>query len=187
MNTLCRYINIPVPFFKEQFNKGKYSTARHQHLDRDEISLEYLKWINSLGLILDHAEVFFSIPNTYYPIHQDQHDKIDFPKINFIYGGSNSLMNWYTVKPRMSGTASRTNIATPYIGYTLEEVDLLYAKELKSPSLVQAGVPHNVTVVGSPRWCVSTVYLHPDRRLLSWSDAEKIFQPYMEETLVQTN
>jgi hypothetical protein len=187
MNTLCRCLKIPVPFLKENFNRKKYSSARHQFLDRNEISLEYLKWIESLGLILDHAEVFFSIPHTYYTIHQDQHTRIDFPKINFIYGGSNSSMNWYKVKSGKLGTVSQTKIDTPYVGYTLDEVELLYSKELTSPSLVQAGVPHNVTVLGSPRWCVSTVYLYPDRRLLSWADAEKIFRPYMEETLVQTN
>ena len=174
MNNLCRPLSIPVPFFKDYFDKKKYSTARHQLLDRNEISSEYVKWIESLGLILDHAEVFFSIPHTYYPIHQDHHTRIDFPKINFIYGGSNSVMNWYKVKPGKIGTMSETKIDTPYVGYAPDEVELLYSKELQSPSLVQAGVPHNVTV-NSPRWCVSTVYLYPDRRLLSWSDAEKIF------------
>jgi hypothetical protein len=187
MNSLCRHINIPVPFLKEYFNKKKYSTVRHQFLDKNEISLEYLKWIESLGLILDCAEVFFSVPHTYYGIHQDQHTRIDFPKINFIYGGSNSVMNWYKVKSGKLGTVSETKIDTPYVGYALDEVELLYSKELKSPSLVQAGVPHNVTILGSPRWCVSTVYLTSDRQLINWSDAEKIFQPYMEETFVQTN
>jgi hypothetical protein len=187
MNSLCRHLNIPVPFLKAYFNKKKYSTARHQFLDKDEISPEYLKWIESLGLILDHAEVFFSTPHTYYTIHQDQHSRIDFPKINFIYGGSNSFMNWYTVKPEKTGNKAHTAIDSPFVGYAPDEVDLLYSKELKSPSLVQAGVPHNVTLSDTVRWCVSTVYLYPDRKLLSWADAERIFQPYMEETLAQTN
>lgn len=186
MNSLYRPLSIPVPFLKNYFNKNKYSTARHQLLDRDEISPEYLTWVSSLGLILDHAEVFFSIPHTYYTIHQDQHTRVDFPKINFIYGGLNSFMNWYKIKSGKTGTISQTKIDTPYVGYNPGEVELLYSKEIKSPSLVQAGVPHNVTV-NSLRWCISTVYLYPDRRLLSWSDAEKIFQPYMEETLDQTN
>jgi hypothetical protein len=187
MNSLYRPLNIPVPFLKEYFNKKKYSTARHQLLDKAEISSDYLTWIASLGLILDHAEVFFSIPQTYYTIHQDQHTRVDFPKINFIYGGSNSFMNWYKIKPGKTGTISQTKIDTPYVGYAPDDVKLLYSKEIKSPSLVQAGVPHNVTILGPPRWCVSTVYINSDRQIISWTDAEKIFQPYMEETLVQTN
>jgi len=179
MNTLCRPLNIPVPLFKEYFNKKKYSTERHQFLDRNEISPEYLNWIESLGLVLDHAEVFFSIPHTYYTIHQDQHTRTDFPKINFIYGGLNSFMNWYKVKPGSPGTMSQTKIDTPYVGYTPEEVDLLYSTELKSPSLVQAGVPHNVTILGSPRWCVSTVYTYQDKKLVSWDDMIKILDPYL--------
>ena len=179
MNTLCRPLNITIPFLKENFNKKKYSTARHQLLDKNEISLDYLTWIKSLGLVLDLAEVFFSVPHTYYTIHQDQYTRTDFPKINFIYGGSNSFMNWYKIKTGKTGIESQTNMDTAYVEYTLDEVDLIYSEELKAPSLVQAGIPHNVTILGSARWCVSTVYTYPNKQLASWSELISILKPYL--------
>jgi hypothetical protein len=187
MNNLCRFLNIPVPFLKEDFNKKKYSTARFQELDKNDISQEYFTWIKSLGLMLEHAGVFFSVPRGSYIIHRDDHTRMDFPKINWVYGDLNSEMNWYKIKPEATGSRSHTVLDTQFVKYELDEVELLYSKKLKSPSLVQSGMPHNVSNINEFRWCVSTVYLYPNRQLLSWADAERIFQPYMEETLVQTN
>ncbi len=178
MDTLYRPLKFPVSFIKQYFNKAKYSSARHQFVDRTEISNEYIDFISSLGLELDHAEVFFSVPNVYYPVHRDQHDLTDFPKINFVYGGFGSTMNWYSIKPGMDGTTSYTKINTAFVGYTLDEVELLFQKELNSPSLVQAGVPHNVTTPSNPRWCISTVY-KKNNKLLTWDQAIEIFDPYL--------
>jgi hypothetical protein len=177
MENLYRALNIPVSFLNSKFNGKKY-TSRHGMFDKSDISDDFLKWIQSLDLTLGHAEIFFSVPHTYYTIHQDQHTIVDFPKINFIYGESTSFMNWYKNKPEKTGTISQTKIDTPYVGYALDEVDLLYSTEIKSPSLVQAGVPHNVTVVNGFRWSVSTVYTR-NTKLLTFDEMVETFRPFL--------
>ena len=177
MIDLYRPLELPVPFLKKNFDKTKYANARHKHLDRSDISDLYYSFIENLDLRLNHAEVFFSLPNIYYPIHRDQHNLIDFPKINFVYGGDNSKMNWYKIKEGREGISSYTNINTAFVQYELNDVDLIFSQEIKSPSLVQAGVPHNVT---SPtlRWSVSTVYTTKNNKLLSWNEICSIFNDY---------
>lgn len=177
MESLYCPLKLPVTFFKEKFNKKKYMKTRHFLFDRDEISEEFYDFLNNLGLKLNHAEVFFSLPNRYYTIHKDQHDKNDFPKINFVFDGKGSFMNWYKVKSSIAGTTSSTEIGAPFIGYNQDEVDLLFQTNLHETSLVQAGVPHNVTSP-SIRWCVSTVYTKLNNQLLTWQEATNIFKPY---------
>lgn len=178
MSYLYAPLSLPVSIFKSAFNKKKYSTARHHYFDKEEISLEYLDFIKDLGLHLSHAEVFFSIPGEYYTIHRDQHQYHDFPKINFIIGGENSEMNWYSVKENIVGENKSTKIQTPYVGYKPEEVELIFKTKLNSTSLVQAGVPHNVTSK-SLRWAISTVYKNSENKHLTWNQCLEIFQPYL--------
>lgn len=178
MDNLCRALKIPVPFLKAEFNRKKYSLARQRQFDRDDISQEYLEWISSLGLTLVYAEIFFSLPNKHYEIHKDQHNLNDFPKINWIFGDSVSYMNWYEPKLECQASVSNTRIGSPYVGYQPTDVDKIYSCELTSPSLVQAGVPHNVTVLNAYRWCVSTVY-HCNSKLITFDKAVETLSPFM--------
>ena len=178
MKNLYRPLNIPVSFLSREFNKKKYTRVRHQSFDRSDISDEYLLWISSLGIVLHHAEVFFSIPNIQYEIHQDYSTLTDFPKINWIFGNSTSRMNWYTPLNEIAVSISKTQINTPYVGFKLKDVNLLHSVELPSPSLVQAGIPHDVITLNDFRWCVSTVYTRNDK-FLSFNEAVDIFTPFI--------
>jgi hypothetical protein len=177
MNSLYRPLNIPVAFLKNNFNKTKYSTSRHQLFDQTDISDSFFEWLHSLGIILDHAEVFFSVPGQEYLIHKDQHTLDDFPKINWVYGDLTSNMNWFN--PIHNGTISNTAISTPFVGYSPQDVELLFSTSILSPSLVQAGVPHNVSNIKSVRWCVSTVYSYPNKKLIPWDEMTTILKPYI--------
>lgn len=175
MKNLYRALNIPVPFLKSNFNGKKY-ISRHSIVDKNDISENFLKWIESLNLTLCHAEVFFSMPNIPYKIHRDQHTLTDFPKINWVFGNAVSQMNWYTILSE--GVIANTKIGTDYVGYDLKDVDLLYSTEIVSPSLVQSGVPHNVTIINGLRWSVSTVYKR-NNRLLTFDEMVETLRPFL--------
>jgi len=177
MESLYRPLAIPTSLLAGPFNRPKYVKARHQHLDRSDISSKFLDWVDSLDIVLDHAEVFFSIPGNTYMIHQDHHSLIDFPKINWVYGVLDSHMNWF--KPKVVGESANTTLSTPFVKYSPTDVELLYSTSIASPSLVQAGIPHNISNVNGFRWCISTVYTYRDKRLIPWNDMIKILSPYL--------
>lgn len=176
MNELYCPLLLPVYPFKN-FNKIKFIKQRQSILEHNTLSDEYFDFLNKLNIKLNHIEIFVSMPNKYYTIHKDQHDKDDFPKLNFIFDGKGSKMNWYKPKETCFPSLSTTDVGSPFISYKLQDVDLIFSHEIYSTSLVQAGVPHNVT---SPtlRWSVSTVYTTKDNKLLSWNEICSIFNDY---------
>jgi hypothetical protein len=177
-NLLHQELRIPVPFLKEEFNQKKYSYSRHQQLDRQDVSDEYYKWLDLLNLKLSHAETFYSIPDQPYPIHKDTHNLTDFPKINWVFGNSISTMNWYKVLSDNKLDVGKTGIDTRYVGYKLEDVELIHSIELPSPSLIQAGTVHNVTTKKDFRWSISTVYTH-NNKLLTFNEMVEILKPFV--------
>ena len=179
MNNFCMKLIPPTPILGGPFDYEKYSSKRFEHFNISNFTPEYLDWVKNLGLTLVHAELFYSVPNTPYVIHQDHFKKTDFPKINFVYGGKNSKMNWYNVKPEKLGKIPEPEIHNPYMTFNEDEVDLVYSQELEGVNLVQAGVPHNVTIDKNSRWCISTVYLLDNKRLLTWTEANNLFKPFM--------
>lgn len=175
MNNLCRSLNFPVTIV-DFFDREKYSKNRHYLLDIFDISKDYTNFIESLGLKILRIEVFYTLPNVFYKIHKDHQDLNDFSKINFVYGGKNSVMNWYKPKEEKTGTKELTQANASFFSYDKENVELVFKTNIKSPSLIQSGVPHNVTSEDY-RWCISTAY-QKDKKILSWQDAVEIFDSY---------
>jgi hypothetical protein len=178
MNNLHQELKIPVPFLKEEFNQEKYSCSRHQQLDRQDISDEYYEWLHSLNLTLSHAETFYSIPDQHYTIHKDTHDLTDVPKINWVFGNSISTMNWYKILSDNKIDVGKTGIDTGYVGYNLEDLELIHSVALPSPSLVQAGTVHNVTTKKDFRWSISTVY-YRNNKILTYNEMVEILKPFI--------
>lgn len=181
MTSLYIPLNLPFSFYKEPFPFKKHC-KRHTFFESNDINLDYINFISDLNLTLDHAEVFFSVPKMYYQIHKDQHDITDFPKINFVIGGKDSVMNWYKPKTLTKIKPAKTVLGLDFIGFLPEEVDLIYQKEIISPCIVQAGVPHNVTSP-SERWCISTVYRFKagkkQDKFLNWKEITEVFKEFI--------
>jgi len=178
MNELYCPLNLPVTFFSDKFNIKKFKILNHQRVTNENISKEYFDFLTYLNIKLNHVELFITRPNLFLRIHKDQHNIHDFPKINFIIGGKYSTMNWYKPKSHTIGKIQHTTIATPYIGYDLKDVDLIFSKEIHSPSIIQAGVPHNVTTPVL-RYAFSTVYTSMNDKLLTWEEILSIFKDYI--------
>jgi hypothetical protein len=142
----------------------------NQHLNP-----KLLRLLESVKLFPAHCEIFYSPPHLFSGIHVDIGHG-DRMKINWIFGGERSTMNWYrlkdTVSPRIP---DKSKINTLYVPYDLTEVDLVYTEQLANPSIVQVGVPHNITNYSQDRYCVSVV---PGM----WCNGE-IYRPTVDEAL----
>lgn len=152
-------------------------------VDKSEIDQTLLNFLHGIDLTVFHFEIFYAAPNK--PngtnIHADQ-TLDNHCKINFVFGGQGSVMNWYLPKPNQQPTSNTSIGNTPALRFTKDEVDLVYSAQLCNgiPWLVNVGVPHNVTNAGTePRWCLS--YVLKERKahhLLQWQDAEPILRPW---------
>ena len=173
---------LPLPLLKTGFYAAKYSATRQRLLDMEDVSSAFIKWLHSLGVFIVHADVFYTLPNTQYAIHKDHFNKADFPKLNIIYSGQGSTMNWYTVKPGKTGKTTEYPDKNPYVTFDPQDVELLQQHELLGTNLVQAGIPHNVTATVQPRWCISMLLLKTgSNRLLTWQEATDIFGKFAKE------
>jgi len=128
---------------------------------------EFVTLLKTVNLRVGYLESFYSLPYFTLPIHVDDLGG-DYTKINFIYGGSGSLMHWYKVKENIivPPNSMAVDLATPnklnaprpsYIPYTPDQVELIESNPLIYPSLIQAGCPHNVTNRDEPRLCITTI------------------------------
>jgi hypothetical protein len=136
---------------------------------KDHINPEMLDFLAELNIFSNHCELFYSIPNLFSNIHVDiKHG--DFTKLNWVYGGTNSVMNWYRPK-----SPHITTVNTSYVKYHRDDVELLHSASLGSPSVVQAGVPHNIVNSTEDRYCISLV--------LASVKNNKPYRPTMQESL----
>ena len=179
MNTYHHYLKIPVEF-TPVFNQ---QAAFISSYDKTLINQELVEWIASLGLTIGGAEVFHLEPNdpTYpncLPIHSDSSEFDHHVKMNFVYSDSASTMNWYTYKSASLLETQYTPIGTGYVVTSRDNCELVYSAEVGQPSLVNAGMLHDVSPVTSTRWCFSFPLWQNGQRL-TWDRAVDVFKDFI--------
>jgi hypothetical protein len=143
---------------------------------KEHINPTLLDFLAELHIFPTHCEMFYSPPNFFSNIHVDVRHG-DSTKINWAFGGKNSLMNWYRPKDNIiRDTQNLSAIESKYIGYDRHEVDLLFSAPIGLPSVVQVGVPHNVVNPTEDRYCISLVVSSVDK------DNQR-YRPTMQETI----
>ena len=157
------------------------------------LNSKYILFLTKLGIVIDHIEIFRSIPNMFTPLHTDVSQLPstpgDFVKLNYVYGGKDSVMNWWSVNDGVNHTVSinaENNTggidAEPIKGeshaYKFEDLTWLHSSSIGHPSIVQVGIPHNVQNREEERYCLSVVLLKDGKRL-TMSDAKAIFAQYI--------
>ena len=165
MNQLpCVQLTITDSPFIESFDPLSLPKTRHTTLSHTEcMSTDVIDIFEQLDLSISFVEVFYSKPFLNSNIHVDGAGG-DYTKVNWIFGGVDSSMNWYrakqshiiTEKPRFPRIV--TSIGTNTTSYHESEVEYLFTEKITRPSLVQVGIPHNITNGEQDRWCISVNY-----------------------------
>lgn len=155
-NPYCVHTDINLPILREGIEKPSFDSFTHVKIDSKDINTDLLELVDSKDLYVHLLELFYYPPNLIGPssIHIDDVPG-DHGKLNWVYGGKNSLMFWY--KSKISKQPVKSLIDTYHIEFSQTEVELVYASPVKTPSIVQAGIPHNITNFGHERWCYSLV------------------------------
>lgn len=162
MNEFHTALSLPKNVFNESTSCHDFElTRRTQLIPSLHLNSDILKIIDSVGLYIGLAELFYSPPGMISGIHRDNGSS-DISKINWVYQGKDSKMIWYDTDPNkpIIGSVEKKNL---YKLYTAEESKLLHEFEIHSPSLVQVAVAHNIINNSEPRWAVSLMLYYKDR------------------------
>ena len=178
MNPYCNSVNIPV--LPLHGLNPIDQTVNHTKIDDKFISPKFIEFLDKLNLAVGWAVLFYREPNSRWPIHTDCSDN-DRAKINWVYNGEDSKMNWYTLtNSAKNKPPGKTTIGTLYYHYIPDEVILAHSETITGTCLVQAGVPHDVITQTQPRHCVSISPCHKEsRKFLTMNEALVFFKDYL--------
>ena len=192
----CIDLNIDLPLFNTnlpviEFLKSQTAwadnvnirphLARHFKLETENLTTELQLFFIKHNLHIELVEIFYMYPNNIMGIHSDRHIPGDYSKLNWAFGGADSIMNWYKVKTGEMHKTNNTPINSPSLVYVPNQVDLIHSQSVGQPSLVQVGCPHNVITKEQERFCVSIVFKHKlTRDRINMSDALDIFRDYIK-------
>jgi hypothetical protein len=152
--------------------------------DPDNVSEEYLSWLDQNDLIMTYPPLIFYTPaRRECGFHIDGDSVTDRAVMNWIVGGQGSEMHWYELAPDAVITKGEiTQAGTPYTRYNEDQVIHLHSQPVLWPSLVQTGIPHKITnYCDEPRWCLScdiSLKSDPDKGL-TMKQAEEIFKKWI--------
>lgn len=147
-------------------------------VEKSLIDSRVTSFLDSKGIGISHAEVFYTLPGKVIPIHVDTFAISNCCKLNFVYGATQSLMQWWKLKDSAAMPAvSVTPIGTEYLRFNKDDCDLVWQTTVGCPSLVNAGQPHSVlNCTDQTRKTLSLVLFDKKtQHLLKWDDAVEIF------------
>lgn len=150
----CVHLSLEIDPLK---NKNVFIKKRHTRISVDDLNPMIIKFFEDFNLKIYLAEIFYSHPFYNSPIHVDTIPG-DFTKLNWIFGGADSKMMWYRQTASTEKNILETSIGTHFISFSTKEVELVESNDIKFPSLVQAGVPHNIKNGPEDRWVLSIVF-----------------------------
>jgi hypothetical protein len=168
MNNYCINLDFGIPLLKLGIDVRDLPT-KYGNLIAPQTAIDIAKVINPdlikllelCGLFIIYSEIFYTAPNTFTPIHTDELvPNTDLTKLNWAFGGKDSIMNWYSVDNSIVRQGIKTTIGNPYVEFALNECRLIHSEHVGTPSLVQVGTPHNITNYDEPRYCICAVCHH---------------------------
>jgi hypothetical protein len=156
MNNFCIDLTLPVLPLREGVSVEKYTTVPHSKINQLDINPNLVSLLDSIGLEINIAESFYRQANSSAQIHRDVKHTTDAAKINWVYNGTGSTMNWYNIINNIV-YESTTSVGVAYQYYNPADLELIHSQKVGFPSLLQVAVPHNITMTNETRLCLSMV------------------------------
>jgi len=155
--------------------------SSHYRIPLTLLNPELTNLLLSYDIKINFAECFNRQPGGEIPIHTDYSENGECVKINWIYGGQGSTMNWFHPKENMTGTQRKTSVNTSYVLFTPDEVNTIAVLETvpEVPFLLQAGVPHTVFNKVEHRSCISLLLYDMDNKHLTMTEALKRLEKHI--------
>lgn len=170
-------ISLPVVFTPQYLDTDIHN--RMYKINSDE---PIVQWLNSIGLeiVRGGAQLFYTPPYGSIPIHVDGTFLDNKVKLNFQYGGTGSEMRWYCQSDSGSVNSAMSGQSGKYLMVSEDTATKIWSAKIGKPSLVNAGILHNVINGPEPRWVISLpLWDVKSNQNLQWADAVDKFQPWL--------
>jgi hypothetical protein len=156
MNNYCADLNFNFKPFDDDFDIGQLKIKAHSRIEAEDMNQQFIDLLDKLGLKINMVECFYRKAWGKSGIHRDIRGTDSATKINWVYGGARSSMNWYRAVNNVEKT-SVTGLGVTYTYYEKQDVELLHSQRIGFPSLLEIAVPHDITMADEERICVSVV------------------------------
>jgi hypothetical protein len=185
MNNYCVDLNLKLDPLRPDVDINSFPATPWQLLSLDLMNPEVITLFNSLDLDLRIAGLFVLTENMAGPIHVDGIKIGHVPKINWAYG-NNHVMNWYQVKDTTVEKTHKVKYSNDksieertYLTYLPKEVECIHRQPVGFPSIIQAGIPHNVQNFNGIRRCVTIALIDKCNQRITMEKAVELFSQYI--------
>jgi hypothetical protein len=154
MNNYCTKLKFPN--LNVDLTSYRKEHRNHIRAPKDIMGSELDDILLSVGIKLFWVEAFYLGKNADHTIHCDGHELDDKAKLNYVVGGKDSLMTWYT-DVESDKIEKRTSWAnTIYLGINTEEITPSFSTTMEEGFyIVHVGKFHNVWNKDEERYCLS--------------------------------
>jgi hypothetical protein len=177
MNKYCNKINLPFEPLTADYDIFSQREPLIS-VDLKYLNPELKNFLNELNVKVTFMECFYRKPHGSSGIHVDDFEG-DFVKINWVYNGEESYIEWFEPLPNSSPIPMLTSANTPFTLYKPEDVLLVEKQNMQGTYLIQVGIPHRVKNLLESRYCLSLVLSDLDNRRLSMSNAQLLLKSYL--------
>jgi hypothetical protein len=174
----CQPIDFRTDLFRTPDFFMPSMKLQHSFLQQSYLNPNLVDLFESLGIIVTQVETFYLPPSIDSGIHVDNLGG-DFTKINWIFKGRKSKMNWYEPLTPDSGITKTMEKGTLYRYFEHSQCKKIYEHEIQGSAIIQAGVPHNITTQDEERICVSLSYRQRGIQLLTMEETLETFREYL--------
>jgi hypothetical protein len=158
---------------------------KHFKLDNSVLIPEYLDWLDSLGLEIKIAELFYCGAGAEIFVHSDEIKTPNCCKMNWVYCKSQVPMDWYLLNTEAEIKQRNNTIGGYYLSCDPHHYSLYKSELIASPSLVNVSDLHGVkNTSADPWWCVAVVLKkkNSQNHRINWKDLVEIIKPWIKIT-----
>lgn len=184
MNNYHRYLDLPFVINPPEFFKECGPIIQHHYIN-DYVCEDINLLFDSLNLVCNLTECFYTAPNSKIPIHTDHASYTNHAKINVTWGPEEGVIQWWeSDKVRREQIYGGEYTKERHHNLWADEKDckFLYEANTNIPSLVNVGVLHGTNnPTNHGRWTLCFVPVTKFGQYLNWFEALEIFKDYITE------
>ena len=184
----CKFLNFSFSPFKDHLDAISFLKLNHSGhaygnvttIDYSSINSYFLEILSTLNLDIGHSESFHKLPSKTSIVPHIDIEPSDICKINWVYLGQDSTMNWFNLLPNKQLTKRTNLIGKNFYSAELSDVYLSHSVNLQGPALVQVGELHNITNTKEERFCASFCIVNKvTRKRMTFKEASKILSEFI--------
>ena len=181
-NIFCKHLNLDFDINLSIIDQFKNNVIdRHKTFRIAIVDNNLQNFLKPLNVVTRSPACFYTPPRADRGNHHIDSNQFDnMVKLNYVVNGQNTVMQWFKFNGSEEHIIRNKNkVGGGYLAFKPEGCELIWEEELKSPCLVNAGIPHNVMNRSDRgRWSVSYALFDLNTVNLQWDQTNTIFKNY---------